>query len=201
MQQINLYQAEFKKEKIIVSAVQVAQVSAVVVAVLLLITGGNVWQTSRLQSSLNQTEATRLASQKELEQSKQLYAKKQENPVLVKQVEKLTMELNTKKQVLKVLSGKSFGNTRGFVEHFTGLAKQRIDGMWLTNISIREGGTSLGMKGTATRPEYVPQYLQRLSAESAFVGTEFKTFLLAQSEKKKRWVDFDLQSIVEVKTQ
>ena len=146
-------------------------------------------------------------------QSQQLIAANQEKAKLVQQIETVTSEisamsddsnfkkvllekeseLNNKQNVLTILSGQRFGNTKGFAEHFTGLARQHIDGMWITALNIHGGGDKLNLQGSTFSPEAVPQYLQNLSNESSFKGVEFKTFMMERDKDSSR-VDFDIRS-------
>ena len=200
VQQVNLYQSIFYKQKIRFSAQQVSQLGLVLL-LLLLVTGGlSFWQKTMLQSEWDEIKTKQAKSQQQLQQLQTQMAARRPDAVLLKQINVITQDISTKRQVMAVLSGKTFGNTKGFVEHFSGLARQRIEGMWLTNVSILNGGTQLGMKGNSMKPEYVPQYLQRLTEEPAFSGTEFKTFLLSRSEQQPQWINFDLQSVVEIKS-
>ena len=199
VQQVNLYQSIFYKQKTRFSALQVSQLSLALLLVLAVTSGLSFWQKMLLQSEWDELKAQQTQSQQQLQQLQAQMAARQPDAALLKQIDELTQDINTKRQVMGVLSGKTFGNTEGFVAHFTGLARQRIEGMWLTDVAILNGGTSLGMKGNAMKPEYVPQYLQRLTQEPVFSGTEFKTFLLARTEEQPQWINFDLQSIVETK--
>ena len=102
-------------------------------------------------------------------------------------------ELANKNKILQVLAGQRFGNTKGFASHLTGLSRQHIEGMWLTNLSIHHGGKKLNIQGSTFSPEHVPRYIINLGNEPSFEGVEFKTFLLERNLETNR-IDFDIRS-------
>jgi len=44
----------------------------------------------------------------------------------------------------------------------------------------------------------LPKYLQRLSAEKAFVGMTFKNLQMNRNKDKKQWLNFSLKNIAQV---
>jgi len=195
MQQINLYQDAFRPRREVVTSGQVLIGLGVLLGVLVLIGVWQGWRNSQLAAeveALRQTVAAREARADELQQSA---AQRRPDPRLVETVKRLEGRVEIKRQVLTVLSGRSFGNTDGFVPQLTGLARQRIEGLWLTGLRLYDGGTRLDMTGNALRPELVPRYLQRLANEDIFAGTVFQTFRLDRPEDRPAWIHFVLHSV------
>jgi Tfp pilus assembly protein PilN len=85
----------------------------------------------------------------------------------------LTDEVGRAVKLADALGAGGFGNAAGMSGYLIGLARQRIEGLWLTRIDIREGGDAINLSGRSITAEQVPQYLQRLSAEQAFKGRTF----------------------------
>ncbi len=197
MQQINLYQPIFRKQKPPMSAAQLLLGAGLLAGLLLGVSAIRFWQNLELQQQLQQARKQHAAVQARLAEVRQRFPAPQKDPKLAEQIKQLRQEINTKQQVLRILSGKSFGNTEGFVAQLTGLARQRIKGMWLTGMKIRAGGTQLDMQGNALRPELLPRYLQRLSNEPVFHGTAFDSFIMTRREQPPRWVEFALRSVDE----
>jgi len=193
MQQINLYQSELRTNQKRLPLNKVGTYAGMFLALVAVITTIQWWQ----QHS----------------QSQDLIAAKNEKEKIIKQIEVITneiaamsddsdfkkvlldkeQELNNKKNVLTVLSGQQFGNTKGFAEQFTGLARQHVEGLWITALDIHAGGEKLNLQGSTFSPEYVPRYLQKLSKENSFKGVEFKTCLMLR-DKGSRRIDFDIRS-------
>lgn len=195
MQQINLYQSEFRKEKQTLNAAVLLNTVMVVCAVLVVVYGFKYWQVMQARQQLVQ-----LQQEKTIEESLLAELKRTHKPLLKSQrlaedIKQYESWVSIRQQAVNVLSEKRFGNTEGFAEHFTGLARQTINGLWLTGLHFSEGGSQLGMQGSALQPELVPRFLQRLSAEDVFTGTRFHSLLMSREDEKKQQVDFQLKSI------
>jgi type IV pilus assembly PilN-like protein len=69
-------------------------------------------------------------------------------------------------------------NKGGFSPYLQGLAKARVEGLWLTNINLQGGSggaaDQLTLKGTTVNPRLVPKLLQGLAELPAFQGKRFQ---------------------------
>ena len=193
-QQVNLYQNELRKQELKYSAAMLTQISLILLIVFSIIAGFLYFQLQQQQSLLAEHQQKQKTAMADLQKIQAELSKRKKDSSLSKRVLDTTKELANKQKVLGILSQDEFGNTKGFVEHVTGLARQRIDGLWLTSLRIASGGTDVSLHGLTSKPSLLPKYLQRLSAEKAFAGTEFQSLLMARQEKKKQWMNFSLQN-------
>ena len=195
MQQINLYQAAFQKKGVMVSAQQVLFAGAGLLVLLIGVTMFYYIQIMQLESEVEVAKSEQLDKTSQLETlQKQVQARSKSKKVL-NNIETLTIEIANKQKVLQILSNQKFGNTKGFTEHVKGLARQRVDGMWLTGISISRGGEHLALTGLTQQAKLLPQYLQKLSSEEAFLGKEFETLSILRNQNNTKWLDFNLRSV------
>ena len=194
MQQVNLYQDELKAKKLNYSALMLAQLTLLLIVILSVAAGFKYFQLQQHESSLVESKQNQKMAMAELQEIQTELSLRKKDATLAKRIIQKTKELTNKQKVLNILSRDEFGNTKGFIEHVSGLARQRVEGLWLTKIRIASGGTDVSLKGTTSKPALLPKYLQRLSAEKAFSGTEFQSLLMARQEKKKQWLDFSLQN-------
>lgn len=201
IQQINLYQPIFRQKKERLTAKTLQMASLVLIAALVAVSLYQYWLFWGLKQAKQTTQQQYTESTQQLEEARQLYPSQARDKSLDQHIQRLSAEIVTKRQVLDVLATRSYGNIQGFAEHLEGLARQRIEGLWLTELSIRDGGSNMGLKGSTLKPELVPQLLQRLSSETAFAGTEFKTFLMQRPKNSRQQIDFNLQTTVEEQTQ
>ena len=85
--------------------------------------------------------------------------------------------------------------SNGFAAFFAGLARNTLDGLWLSNVGVSAGGSEMLLKGQTTEPALVPRLLQTLAGEGVFAG---RTFRKVTFERQKReagaLVDFELRS-------
>jgi hypothetical protein len=198
MQQINLYQAILRQPREVLSPRQVGLLLLGLSALLGAVNALQVWQGHRSNNRLEQLRAEQQTIIATVQTLNQEIAARNVSGQITAQLTELDRELQNKQQVLQLLTGKRFGNVDGFATQFSGLARQRIEGLWLTELYIHEGGEKLNIRGTTTQPELLPRYLQRLAKEPIFHGVEFKTFVM-QRDKEHSQVNFDLRSSSEDK--
>lgn len=194
LQQVNLYRDELKTQKLNYSALMLLQLSIFFIVVFSAVAGFRAFQLQQLQSNLVVKQQEQKVVMANLQNLQAEFSKRKKDTTLTKRIVEKTKELSNKQKVLGILSQDEFGNTKGFIEHISGLARQRIEGLWLTQIRIAGGGTDVALHGTTSKPALLPKYLQRLSAEKAFAGTEFQSLLMQRQDKKKQWLNFSLQN-------
>lgn len=181
-QQINLYQPMFRKQKIVFSAMTMLQVG---IFFLLVFSSLYAYQKMQLKPYQKQlanidTELAQLGKQvaaMEASQKSQSKSKLLENEIV-----KLSNELEQRERISKVLSNKSFGNSSGFSSYLEAFARGHVQGTWLTNVNIRQGGSYLGLKGKTLSSELVPVYLQKLAEEKSLQGSSFNVMELSLIE-------------------
>lgn len=194
LQQVNLYQDELKTQKLKYSALMLVQLCLIFIVVFSAVAGFRYFQLQQHQASLTEHQQKQKNAMADLQKIQAELSLRKKDATLAKHIIEKTKELTNKQKVFGILSRDEFGNTKGFIEHISGLARQRIDGLWLTQIRIAGGGTNVTLQGTTSKSSLLPKYLQRLSAEKAFTGTEFESLLMARQEKKKQWLNFSLQN-------
>lgn len=185
MQQINLYQPMFRKQKVVFSAMTMLQVS---IFFLLVFSSLYVYQLAKVEPYKTRItkvdmELTQLNSQVvALESSSK---NKGKSKLLENEIAKLSKELEKREKISKILSSSSFGNTSGFSSYLESFARGYVDGTWLTDVSIDQGGASLGLKGKTLSSELVPVYIQKLSEEKSLQGSSFNVMEIARVEKEE----------------
>lgn len=194
MQQVNLYQEELKTVKLNYSALMLTQLSIILLIVFSAAAGFRYFQLQQHQNSLVEKQQKQKVVMAELQKIQAELSLRKKDAALAKRIMDKTKELSNKQKVVGILSRDEFGNTKGFIEHISGFARQRTEGLWLTQILIAGGGTNISLQGTTSKAELLPRYLQRLSAEKVFAGTEFQSLVMTRQEKKKQWLNFSLQN-------
>ena len=193
MQQINLYQAILHQPQEVLPITQVAKLLIGMLILLGMVNVFQVWFAKRSDATLSELRAEQQTILATVQTLNQEITARNDTEKITAQLADLDKELQNKQQVFQLLSNKRFGNVDGFATQFSGFARQHIDGLWLTELYIHEGGEKLNIRGTTIQPELLPRYLQRLSKEPIFHGVEFKTFVM-QRDKEHSQVNFDLRS-------
>ena len=197
MQQINLYQSCLQKKKTRLSSRQL--LIAMVLVSGLMLGLGLVYslQVGELEAELETVSAVQAAKMAQIETLQAQLQARRKNARLQAEVDTLMLEISNRQKVMKVLGEQRFGNIEGFTEHVSGLARQRLDGLWFTEVRISHGGQTLGLKGQTLKAELLPRYLQRLSTEMIFAGKAFETLSMSRNQDRPSRMDFELHGVGE----
>ncbi len=194
MQQINLYNKSLRKKILVLSLQLLSQSSLALLLFLGLWHGINTYQVFSLKTQITNTQKILADKQKHLQAFQASLPKLKNDLSLKVKLTRLEKDLINKQAVLNILSDQKLGNTMGFTGNFEALARRTIKGLWLTKLNFIQGGTVVDIQGYSEKPELLPQYLQALSSEAAFKGTEFNHFII-QRKKKNKVLSFTLNNI------
>jgi hypothetical protein len=179
-QQINLYQPIFRNTRKVFSARAGLAIHALLGLALTAIYGFGTWQVTALDARVIKLAAMRDDGVARLDQLRAQFPPRTESPLLKRELAQRNADLARVRELGRMLEGEAFGNTTGLSLYLAGLARQHVDGTWLTRIDIAHGGNAIAVAGQALRPELVPAYLRRLSAEPVFAGKSFSQLRVAQ---------------------
>ena len=135
MQQINLYQAQFKPKQIILPTHQLLLLALLPV---IIFTVASIYFSykQQLSETLLQTQQQQLQlEQQHLSALRQQINTYKENPVLTTELSAINEKLQKTQSLLMHLSNQELGNQHGFSSMLTALSKQDIDNLWLTQFS------------------------------------------------------------------
>ena len=206
-QQINLFNPAFQPQKKILSANAMAAVLGVFV-LCAVVTGvyGKV-RVARLEAEVARGEQQVQAAQKRLEAATAEFAPRTKDGRLEAELAAAQAEHDALRRVADVIQRGDLGNTEGYAEYFRALARQSVDGLWLTGVTITGAGTEIGVRGRALDPALVPGYLARLRNERVLQGKPVGSMQIGQATTVKvrgadgketdapaPYVEFSLQS-------
>jgi hypothetical protein len=117
------------------------------------------------------------------------FAPRQKDPAVDAELAEAESQLAALRDVSGVLARGELGNTQGYAEYFRALARQHVDGLWLTGVSIAGAGVDIGVRGRALDPQRVPGYLNRLTAEPIMRGKAFGSLQIGQGSAGSRVED------------
>ncbi len=194
MQHLNFYsQLDRRVEPPFAARLQLRLVAAVIVVmaaiygVLLLGAGGT-------SAKLEALTAEQQALAGELNRLQAEKAQRENTPELDRAIAGLKREVQFRRRLMNTIRPGESAAGDGFAEHLAGLARQHIDGLWFTEIELRRGGEQMALLGQTRAPEYVPQYLQRLSRENVFAGHRFRVLRMHVPEERKDLHAFELRA-------
>ncbi|MFS2082733.1 hypothetical protein ACCD04_14865 [Telluria sp. Tellsp131] len=206
-QQINLFNPAFQPQKKIFSVNAMAGALGVLV---LLVVGTGVYakvRVAQLEARVARGEEQVQAAQKRLEAATAEFAPRTKDGRLEAEVAAAQAEHDALRRVADVIQRGDLGNTEGYAEYFRALARQSVDGLWLTGVTITGAGTEIGVRGRALDPALVPGYLARLRNERVLQGKPVGSMQIGQaatvkvrdadgkeSDAPAPYVEFSLQS-------
>ncbi|HEX9174265.1 MAG TPA: hypothetical protein VF861_16570 [Telluria sp.] len=184
-QQLNLFNPAFEQEKKIFAAVRMAQALALLVVGVSALAFYGSQRTAAMQRL-----ADNGARQLELKQARLAsvnsdFAPRSKSVDVETQVAEAEIHFAALQRVSGVLERGELGNTKGFAEYFKALARQNVDGLWLTGLSIAGAGTDIGVAGRALDATLLPGYLGRLTREPALQGKTFGSLQINQGAAGK----------------
>jgi hypothetical protein len=193
-QQINLFEARFRRQKPHFSALTMALAVLAVSVLGLLVRELYAYQSRSLEATLAQTDQ-RVGQLRE--QSVRLmreFGEQGRSGALDDELARLEEQLRLRRSLLDGIQGGANGEVEGFSPYLAALARQTMPGVWLTGVEIGGGSGNLVLKGRVLESELVPVYIQRLNREPLFKGRPVRELrLAAKDEAGKRYIEFSLQ--------
>ncbi len=201
VQQVNLYQQAFRKERQKFSAAILFRATAVLAITLALLYGVFAWQALRQRNTLKELEAQQTALTAQVDDLNRKLAPRVKNKRLEQEIARAEGELATLGTLQQTLNQRVFTNTRGYSEYLIALARQHVAGLWLTGFDITGAGEWMRLEGRTVDAALVPRYVQRLGAEPPLANAEFEVFQMSRPEKDREkeknpapYVEFLLQT-------
>jgi hypothetical protein len=205
-QQINLFNPAFLQQKKVFTASAMAISLGVLALGLAGVGVAAKLRVASLQARMDAGAAQLDKSQKRLASVTAEFAPRQQDAKLAEEVALAQGELGDLKDVAGVIERGELGNTQGYAEYFRALARQSVDGLWLTGVSIAGAGLDIGVRGRAMDPALVPGFLGRLRNERVMQGKPVGSLQIGEAAALKvvkdgkeasapaPYVEFSLQS-------
>lgn len=177
-QQVNLYLPELRPRRDWLTASRLRVVVLTLVVIMAAISGYDYWRLSRLESEQSALQASVTEQVNETERLEREVAQRSGNERLQRELETRQTRLQRSRNLLEFLENTRPGNTEGFSSMMKDLSRASFEGLWLTEILIRQGGSSVMLRGAARQPAMVPDFIGRLSnGESQLRQRRFNRFV------------------------
>jgi cell division protein FtsL len=180
-QQINLYEGGGVKAKEWFSLPMVAAVYVLAAVVMYYFYTGLTAENEQLQVQRNQAVAQYENLQKKVEEFSQK-AKPIDNSKLEAELKTLKAQLEMQTQILAIFQQSISEQSAQLVDYMRAFTGQQQPGVWLTGFKVEPAVEHLTLAGQALQSEDIPAYLDLLSHQSVFAGTEFSGIEFKQLE-------------------
>jgi hypothetical protein len=200
LQQVNLYQPLLRDEQKLFAATTIAAALGIVAAGLLAMTAYSWWRVAQLERQVKAVQAQQAAQQQLTARANAMVEQAESQQSLESRISAMAVELARRQQALRYLRGDGSQNldagaSHGFAERMAALAREQLDGLWLTGAVFTADADGFALTGEALRAELVPLYLQRLAGEAALAGTKLQSIEIRQPKNPTRGqIAFSLSS-------
>ena len=99
---------------------------------------------------------------------------------------------------MEFLVGQSSKKEFSFSSIMNSLSEKTVDGIWLTELSIKTESSQYRLVGNAQQPDLLPRYIDQLKTSTVLKGTSFNLFDLERVDKGKGYLKFILSSVGDV---
>jgi len=197
MQQINLYQEQFRPHRDPFGARMLGIALALLLIVLAAVSAWLQLSAREVASRLAEAEQRHdRVEQQVLAMRAQLEELRDESAAAAGEPARLRRELAAKRRLMDYLEAGPLARRDGFSDHLEGLARRVIDDLWLSRIVLARGGDRLRFEGHALEAAHVPRMMTALGEESVYAGHAFRSLVIERPEDAEWRVDFLLSSDV-----
>lgn len=188
-QQINLYQPMFRRQDKVFSAMTMIQTSFLFLVVLTIIFFYGQYKIKPMKIQLQKVTRDVASLQSQVNTYKTRTPIQGKSKLLENEIARLQKELQQREEIQSILKRQELGNSTGFSGYMEALAREHVQGTWLTALAIKNGGKDLSLQGKTLASELVPRYIQRLAKEDLLSGITFNVMELQRpKETEKRSV-------------
>lgn len=209
-QQINLFNPAFQPQKQILSSATIALALGAVIAGLAILAVLGRMETAELRQQASSGAAQLEQRQARLASANREFVPRRKDATLDARLAEANAKLAAMRHISGALSRGELGDTSGFAGYFKALARQGMQGLWLTGVTVGAGGAQIGIEGRTLDPAMVPGYLNRLTHEPLMQGKTFASLRIGEAAplhvqdaegkpatRPAPYIEFSLQSVVE----
>ncbi len=184
-QQVNLFESGLVKSKDWFTLSFVAAIYALAAIVMVYFYTTIESENAQLLAQRNQNVTQYESMQKKVEE----FARKAvpvDNSKLEAELKNLNNRFEMQSQMLAIFQQSISENAYHLIDYMRGLASQQQSGVWLTGFRIEPAALNVSLSGQALQTEDIPLYLDLLSAQKVFEGTQFSGLQFKQVELQKQ---------------
>jgi len=209
-QQINLFNPAFQPQKQVLSSATIALAAGAVCAGVAILALVGRMETAQLRQQADGAAAQLEQRQARLAAANREFVPRRKDATLDAQIAEAGTQLAAMRHISGALARGELGDTSGFTGYFKALARQGMQGLWLTGVTVGAGGSQIGIEGRTIDPAMVPGYLNRLTHEPLMQGKSFASLRIGEAAplpvqdaegkpatRPAPYVEFSLQSVPE----
>jgi len=181
MQYINLYQEQFKPQRHISWMAIIASALMVVLVVMALVAWNQQRHVRQVQQQLSRLQSANQGLVSSLAELEQQVSKRKPSALLQHQVQSLRQQLH-QRQPLKMVLEQALEQADTIPASLAALAAQPLHNLWLTKISLSDGGMAVRLQGLTAQGDNVALFVEQLARQQVFNRQSFAGLQLHQQE-------------------
>ncbi len=183
-QQINLFDARFRKEKQHLTARTLVMAAAALLVAAFVLQELYAYQNRSLTATLAQADKRATELREQTVRFAKEFTAQGRSTALTDEIARVEEQLRLRRTLLTTMQSGVGGYAQGFSPYLTALSRQTMNGVWLTGVDIGGASGDLVLKGRVLDSTLVPAYIRRLRQEPPFAGrTVSELRVAAKSEK------------------
>lgn len=177
-QQINLFNPVFLQQEKQFSALAMAQGLGAILLAVIAFTSYSAYQAGRTGREAQAAAARLKATQEKLVAMVEKTRPRPADKAVEEAITQVTARLAASQQILGFVQRGQLNNDESYAAVMRALAKRAMPGVWLTGLTLGDGGHELEIMGRALAPELLPAYIRSLGQESALAGKSLGSMTL-----------------------
>lgn len=195
IQQVNLYLPELRPRRDLVTSLRLAQVVAVMIGVMVLMSIFNVWQRASLRSDLSEMQQLLAEQTARTEQVERDVAARATDQALVGEMNARELRITQSRDLYNFMSTSNLGNLNGFSEYLMDFSRASSPGLWITGFSIVGSAEHVSLRGFAQQAAMLPDYVSRLAmGESSIKNKRFGRLSTSRAGADEELYEFVLET-------
>jgi len=177
-QQINLFNPVFLQREKQFSALAMAQGLGAILVAVIAFTSYSAYQAANTGREAQAAAARLKAAQERLVAMVEKTRPRPADKAVEEAIGLATARLAASQQILGFVQKGQLGNEASYAAVMRALARRTMPGVWLTGVSLADGGHDLEIMGRALAPDLLPAYIRALGQESALAGKSLGSMTL-----------------------
>lgn len=182
-QQVNLYNPALRLPRDWLTAANLALAAVACLGLALLAITASSYRLSEAEEGAVSAAAELAALQGQLTAINARLSAYKPDPVLEREIANATSLLQGRDETLAALADVSIEPGKGFADYLRGFARQSVQGVWLTALTIGPGN-ELSIHGRTINQSLLSEYVNRLKTEAALAGHSFAEVAINRFDEK-----------------
>lgn len=181
-QQINLFNPIFLKQRRYFSAVTMLQSLGLILGGVIAFYGYTQYETQSMKRIADESGRQLTAQSEQLAKITRDFSPAGRSKLLEEETARMTERLRQREELMGALRTGGLGNADGFARYLAAFARQTLNGVWLTGLTIGGDETDLLLNGRVLHPDLVPAYIRALNREQVMRGRRVSELRLTARE-------------------